>query len=176
MITYKQASTEAELQQILELQRDNLPQNLSPETQQKEGFLTVEHTFAVLKEMNDVCGHIIAVANQKVIGYALCMHPKFADTIAVLRPMFVEINKAIEGKTNYMVMGQICVHKAFRGMGIFRGLYITMREKLPQGFDSIITEVDTKNLRSLIAHKAVGFKELKRYQSGKKNWSLIVWS
>lgn len=175
MIRYKQASTEEELLQILKLQQQNLPKNLSHQERQKEGFLTVEHTFAVLKEMNDACGHVIAVADQRVIGYALCMHPKFADSIAVLRPMFAEINKVVREQRNYMVMGQICVDKAYRGQGVFRELYQVMQRKLPKGFDSIITEVDTKNIRSLKAHKAIGFKELKKYQSGEKNWSLIVW-
>lgn len=174
MIHYKQASTEEQLQQILKLQQQNLPQNLSSEIQQKEGFLTVEHTLEVLREMNDVCGHIIAVKNEKIVGYALCMHPKFADTIAILRPMFHEINKVVQEKRNYMVMGQICIDKVHRGQGVFRGLYTTMTEKLPSGFDSIITEVDVKNIRSLRAHTAIGFKEIKRYESGGKRWSLIV--
>jgi len=58
--------------------------------------------------------------------------------------------------------------------GVFRNLYLTMKEKLPDGFDTIITEVDGKNKRSLAAHAAIGFETLKIYTSGGKEWHLII--
>nr|WP_299072321.1 GNAT family N-acetyltransferase [uncultured Allomuricauda sp.] len=174
MIAYKQASTQKELEQILVLQQQNLSGSLSNTEKEQEGFLTVEHSFGILEEMNAACGHIIAVEHEKVIGYALCMHPKFCNSIEVLKPMFQEINKVIKNNCNYMVMGQICVSKEYRGKGVFRRLYKTMKEKLPMGFDTIITEVDAKNQRSLHAHEAVGFQELKRYLIDNKEWSLIL--
>ncbi|WP_435623749.1 N-acetyltransferase family protein [Flagellimonas sp.] len=174
MIVYKQASTIEELEQILRLQQQNLPKNLSPDEMTKDGFLTVEHSFELLKEMNDMCPHIIAVENGEVVGYALCMHPKFAQSIEILRPMFHEINQVVQNRNNYMVMGQICVAKTHRGKGLFRQLYTTMQTNLPSGFDTIITEVDTKNQRSMKAHNAVGFVALKNYASDGKDWSLIV--
>lgn len=174
MIYYKQASTQKELEQILRLQQKNLFKSLSANEKEKEGFLTVEHTMDILQEMNEECGHIIAVEHGNVVGYALCMHPKFADSIEVLRPMFIEINKTLKGKENYMVMGQICVAKPYRGKGVFRNLYLTMKDKLPEGFDTIITEIDGKNTRSINAHKAVGFQELKTYVSDGKEWKLVL--
>jgi predicted GNAT superfamily acetyltransferase len=173
MIYYKQASSQKELEQILSLQQKNLANSLTLDELENEGFLTVEHSMEILQAMNDECGHIIALEDGKVIGYALCMHPKFADSIEVLKPMFAEINKAVADKTNYMVMGQICVSKSHRGKGLFRNLYLTMKNKLPEGFDTIITEVDGKNKRSLTAHAAVGFETLKIYTSGGKEWHLI---
>lgn len=176
MISYQQVSTLEELGQILALQQENLPKNISKEESDKEGFVTVEHTLEQLKAMNDECGHIIAVENDVIVGYALCMHPKFGDTIEVLRPMFAEIGKIRGNRMDYMAMGQICVAKSHRGKGIFRNLYLTMKDKLPEGFDTIITEVDTKNIRSMNAHRAVGFKVLKEYTSGGQHWSLLVLS
>ena len=174
MVVYKQADTLQELEQILDLQQRNLPKNISQEESTKEGFVTVEHTMDVLQAMNEVCGHIIAMDEGQVVGYALCMHPKFAEDIEVLRPMFDEIDKALEGKVNYMAMGQICVAKTHRGQGIFRKLYQTMKENLPKGFDTIITEVDGKNKRSLAAHAAIGFKTLAKYHLNGKEWHVIV--
>ena len=174
MIHYIQASTIDHLEQILLLQQQNLLKSLTDKEKELEGFLTVEHSLEILKEMNDECGHIIALENEKVVGYALCMHPRFAESIEVLKPMFHEINKVVKGKSNYMVMGQICVAKSHRGQGVFRRLYETMMEKLPTGFDTIITEVDAKNQRSLNAHKAIGFTELNRYFASEKEWNIIV--
>ena len=174
MVVYKQAESLKELEQILDLQQRNLPKNISQEESTKEGFVTVEHTLNLLKSMNDVCGHIIAVDDGQVVGYALCMHPQFANDIEVLRPMFQEIDKTIKGQVNYMAMGQICVAKSHRGQGVFRKLYQTMQEKLPEGFDTIITEVDGKNKRSLAAHTAIGFTTLTIYHSDGKEWHIIM--
>ena len=173
MITYKSASTPQELQQILDLQRANLPQSISSEEKSKEGFVTVNHEMSILSEMNNVCGHIIAKDDDKVVAYALCMHPQFGNEIEVLKPMFSEINKTKFRKESYIVMGQICIDKTYRKRGIFRKLYETMQRAIAPEFSIIITEVDLTNLRSLEAHYAVGFKLLKQYRSGGQNWALI---
>ncbi len=162
-----------ELNQILQLQQKNLKSVVTIDERETDGFLTVEHDLPLLKAMNDACPHIIAIDRQQLVGYALCMHPKFADSIEILRPMYHEINKTITEKDNYMVMGQICVAKSHRGKGLFRGLYQTMQVKLPEGFDTIITEVDDENKRSLMAHINVGFRTLKVYESVGRNWHLI---
>lgn len=174
MITYKQANSAIELEQILALQQANLPRNLTKEEKTTQGFVTVEHSFELLKEMNNECPHTIAINNGKVVGYALSMHPKFAQEIKVLKPMFHEIHKVIGTSTAYMIMGQICIAKSHRGKGIFRGLYSNMKALIPKTFTKIITEVDAKNIRSMSAHQAIGFIELKRYWADDKEWSLIV--
>ena len=50
-----------------------------------------------------------------------------------------------------------------------------MKKELPKEYNTIITEVDSKNKRSLNAHKAIGFKELKRHHSKGREWILIVY-
>lgn len=174
MISLGRATSEADLNQILALQQENLLGNISSEEKKKEGFVTVSHTLDMLKAMNDTCPHVIAKSDDSVIGYALCMHPKFAHDIEVLRPMFDEIETLHPEIENYIAMGQICVAKAFRGCGIFRQLYQTMREAVQPEFKLIITEVDAENIRSLRAHYAVGFTDLATYRSGGQNWKVIV--
>jgi L-amino acid N-acyltransferase YncA len=49
-----------------------------------------------------------------------------------------------------------------------------MKENLPEGFDTIVTEVDGKNKRSLAAHAAIGFETLTIYNSGEKQWHIIM--
>jgi len=174
MVLYKQAESQEELEQILDLQQRNLARNISLEESEREGFVTVEHDMGDLRAMNRACGHIIAVESGNLIGYALCMHPRFADRIEILRPMFTEL----EGLklSGFMVMGQICVAKGHRGKGVFRKLYSTMKECLPPGFDSIITEVDGNNKRSLSAHAAIGFRTLKVYHGLGRVWQILQWS
>ncbi len=173
MITYKTASSSEELHQILALQKANLPISISSEEKDQEGFLTVHHEFDILKRMNDVCPHIIAKDGDRLVGYTLCMHPKFGKEIEVLKSMFQEIHRFYNGR-KFIVMGQVCVDKDYRKQGVFRKLYETMIEKVLPEFTTIITEVDAKNIRSLAAHYAVGFSLLSRYHFGGRDWELIA--
>ena len=172
-ITYCRASSDIELEQILKLQKRNLPSSISVQEKQIEGFVTVDHSFEILKQMNDFCPHVIAKYEDEVVGYTLCMHPKFANDIEVLRPMFEEIKTVLSNKIGFMVMGQVCVDKNYRKMGIFRVLYQHMKNELRSDFDVIVTEVDAKNTRSLNAHKAVGFEVLKEYRADNKDWVIV---
>lgn len=172
-ITYCRVSTDDEIIQVLQLQKQNLPDALSDFEKDKEGFLTVIHTFNILKQMNNVCAHCIAKHNNKVVGYTLSMHPKFADEIEILKPMFNEISKIISGNLNYIIMGQVCIDKVYRKKGIFKGLYSFMKQELNSLYDTIITEVDAKNLRSLNAHLAVGFEIVKTYKANNHQWHII---
>jgi len=172
-IHYSRATSHQELQQILELQSSNLRSAVSSKESQEEGFVSVVHTLDLLERMNAIAPHIVAKDGDKVTGYALCMHPAFADEISMLKPMFNRVYKLLGPDHKYMIMGQICIAKQFRGKGIFRGLYNAMAEALIPAYDSIITEVDADNQRSLHAHYAIGFEEMEVYRSGGRIWHLI---
>ena len=178
-IIYKRVETDTELRQILELQKLNLKQNLSEDFIHTEGFVYVEHSFAVLKRMNEACPHFIAIKENQVIGYALCMLERFRRDVPVLEGMFNYIDKVLASKElsnlHYLVMGQICVDKAYRGKGVFRNLYNNYRLGLEHEYEAVITEVNAKNLRSLEAHKAIGFECLDRHIEENDHWELIIW-
>lgn len=173
MVSYKRVETKYELRQILELQKNNLSINLSEEACLREGFVTINHSFDILKKMNDVCPHIIAKDENKVIGYALCMHPQFSEEIDLLRPMFQELRTIFPKSDKYIVMGQICIAKDYRKIGVFRSLYHTMKEAVKPEFKSIVTEVNMNNQRSLNAHYSIGFRHLKTHISNGKCWDFI---
>ena len=173
MISYTQATTESDLRQILELQHSNLKINISEDDAIREGFVTVEHSLELLSAMNDLQPHIVAKEKDTIVGYALCMHPKFGNDIDILKPMFKEISKCYQ--SSYIVMGQICIAKNYRGQGIFKKLYQTMNVETQGEFSSIITEVDLQNKRSLNAHYGLGFKDLGTYRSSGQDWKLIIW-
>lgn len=148
MITYKNTSTDKELEQILDLQQVNLPKNISKEESKIQGFVTVEHDFDILKQMHNVYPHTIAVANNKVVGYVLSMSIEFGSSIPVLVPMFNEFKKH-NITEDFIVMGQVCVDKNYRGKGVFKGLYNKMATTFSNKYNRIITEVDELNTRSL---------------------------
>jgi len=174
MIIYTKVTSDRELNEILELQDKNLLENLSEEEKKEHGFVTIKHTFEILKAMNDVCSHTIAKHEDKVVGFALSMTKEFSEDIEVLKPMFHEISKLVSDE-NYIVMGQICIDIKYRKQGVFKGLYEFMKTDICLNtFDSIITEIDIKNERSLNAHEAIGFERLKDFKAGDKNWRIVL--
>lgn len=177
MIKYQLTTTNKELEEIIVLQQKNLPVNISTSELTEQGFVSAQHTLTLLTKMHDAHPHIIAKHNDKVVGYALCMLQEFRNEIPLLTPMFNLSDKAINelnDPLNYMVMGQICIDKEYRKRGIFRALYNYMKENISKEYNAIITEVDVKNVRSVNAHKAIGFEVLKEHQSNNQNWQLIV--
>ncbi|WP_035668830.1 GNAT family N-acetyltransferase [Flavobacterium sp. 83] len=174
-IIYKRASSLDELEQIRTLQLQNSSQNISSEEKLQEGFVTVQHTVALLEQMNSACAHIIAKDNDIVVGFALVMLSSFRNEIEVLIPMFERIDGLVPKDKTFVVMGQICVDKNYRKQGIFRGLYHFYREELQHQFDYLITEVATINLRSMQAHESVGFKTIDHYEEDGTVWNIIAW-
>ena len=174
-IIYKRASTLDELEQIRTLQLQNSSQNITSEEKLQEGFVTVQHTVALLQQMNSTCAHIIAKDNDIVVGFALVMLSSFRNEIKVLIPMFEKIDELIPKDKTFVVMGQICVDKNYRKQGIFRGLYHFYREELQHEFDYLITEVAAINLRSMQAHEAIGFKIIDNYEEDGIVWNIMLW-
>jgi len=93
MLEYGIAQTDQDLEQILALQKANLPSAVSETEAKIEGFVTVDHHFDLLKQMNSPYPHIIAKAAGIVVGYALVMLRSLSKDIPVLIPMFKEINQ-----------------------------------------------------------------------------------
>ena len=180
MIQYCTAESPQDLWQILELQAENLPSCLNEQEMKSQGFVTVKHDAQLLEEMNRRHQHIIAKDGDRVIGFALVMLKEFSDKIPVLVPMFQLIDQLSykekplkEG--NYFVMGQICIDKGYRGQGVFSGLYEALRQQMSPHFDVVVTEIATRNTRSLKAHAKVGFEPVKRYTADGEEWDIVIW-
>jgi GNAT superfamily N-acetyltransferase len=169
MPTYTTALSHPDLEQILSLQRSNLP-GAAP-GQEQQGFVTLEYTVPLLES---VCGpyrHVIAKDGERVIGYALVLLPESRQHFPAIGDMFGAVDAWRAPGTRYFVMGQVCVAEGYRGQGVFRGLYRKLREEMRDHFDFVATDVSRKNLRSMQAHAAVGFKEINQGSP----WQVIVW-
>ena len=158
----------------MDLQKVNTRFKLSPSEIQSEGFVTVVHNLETLRQMNIACPHIIASVNEQVIGYALAMVPSFREDIPVLKPLFGQIDKLMVNR-NYLVMGQICIDKPYRGKGVFRGMYEFYSDQLKHQYDCLVTEVAQENPRSLEAHKSIGFETIHTRNEHGKYWEILSW-
>lgn len=168
-ITYTTAQSATDLADILALQAINLPGEISREEALEQGFLSIRHEPALLSAMNEPHPHVIARGEGgELAGYTLVMECRFREEVPLLVPFFALLDKLPRaGKPlsewRYFVMGQVCVAKTFRGQGIFAGLYQHLRRRMAPHYDLIVTEISSRNTRSLKAHANVGFETLHTY-------------
>lgn len=180
MVKFTTVSSEEELQEILDLQHINLLQYVEEEEKKDQGFVTIEHHFELLQSMGGKYPHIIAKAEGKVVGYALVELEEYSYDTPELIPMIEEVKRqSYEGiaivDSRFFIMGQICIAKEYRGQGIFYGLYDKMKEVMRHDFDFIITEVDSRNTRSMRAHLKANWQNLLTYTTNNgKEWNMIL--
>jgi GNAT superfamily N-acetyltransferase len=179
-IHFTSLGNQDETAQLLALQQANLPANISTEIATSQGFVTVQHKAGLLEEMNRAIPQVIAKAGGKVIGYALAMLPSFAEKVPVLQPMFslfdaIEYRQRKVSDYRYYVMGQVCVAEGYRGMGVFDGLYQKHKALFAPAYDFCITEISSRNTRSLRAHQRVGFKSIHCYRDATDEWDIVLW-
>ena len=171
----REVQNDYELEQILELQRDNLARSLSAEDIASQGFVTVEHTLDVLRRMHAIRPSIVAKEGEKLAGYALVMPVECRSFIPILEPMFERLDSLGIGRQRFYVMGQICVGKPWRSRGVFDLLYSAHRRYLGSEYDCVVTEVAIRNTRSMRAHGRVGFEIIDRYRDATDEWALLRW-
>jgi hypothetical protein len=181
MITYTTSKSDKELNGILELQKGNLPQSLTESEMNSQGFVTVSHSLEDLKKLNEYENHLIIKDGERVIGYLLAMTKRSRNDIPVLIPMF-ELFDSISYKVklistyNYLVVGQVCIDKDYRGLGLLDNAYAAYKAYFKDKYDFALTEISTNNARSINAHKRIGFFELHRFVETKNTeWSVVIW-
>ena len=169
-----------ELQQILKLQEENLLNNIDNAEMQSQGFVTLHHSIAILKKMHSLAPSVIIKDNDKVIAYALSMLRECRQLVPDLEPMFSLLDKLIwKNKPlndySFYVMGQICIAKQYRGQGLFDELYRHHKKIYQSQFDLFITEISTRNQRSIHAHERVGFETIHTHQDELDEWLVVGW-
>lgn len=178
-----------DLRGILALQRQNLARNVGADEAVAQGFVTVSHTLESLAAMHALAPSIVAraldqggmsSAPREVVGYALTMPVEARALVPILEPMFQKLSALswrgqLLSTLRHYVMGQVCVAKAFRGQGVFDALYRGHEQAYRARFELIVTEIATRNTRSLRAHERVGFEPISRYRDETDEWLIVGW-
>lgn len=174
------ARDDDDLRRILALQRRNLARNLGPEEAAREGFVTLTHDLALLREMGARHPHVVGRRGAEVVAYALVMPLEFRPRVPELEPMFEHLAGArVAGRAvldaRFYVMGQVCVAREERGRGWVDALYAAHARRMAPDFDLAVTEVDADNPRSLRVHRRTGWIEVARYDvPDGKRWIVLV--
>ncbi len=176
------AESDQDLQGILSLQQQNLPKNISVQELNSQGFVTIEHSLVLLQKMHTAEKSIIAKIGDRVIGYNLAMTKDFASEIPVLSHMFSQIEKITYNdmaldEINFIICGQVCVAKDYRGIGLMDRMYLHYRDVHKPKYSMILTEIADHNPRSVKAHLRVGFEIIHSYSSpNDTRWHIVIWN
>ncbi|MEK7253421.1 MAG: GNAT family N-acetyltransferase, partial [Bacteroidota bacterium] len=152
-----------------------------PEELRREGFVTVVHNFDLLKNMNLAAPSVIAKDGDRVVGYNIVMLRDFSDRIPVLFSLFEQLETVdFKGKPlaayDYVCCGQVCVAEGYRGQNVFDRLCEKYREAYAGRFELMLTDISSRNPRSLRAHRRVGFDVVKTFQAEDGEvWDIVVW-
>ena len=180
MIRYSTVTSNEELEGIHTLLQKNLGSNLTPEEKTREGYLTVYYSPEDLRKMHDAEPGIIAKENDQVVAYVLAMTPGFRSGFPVLEPLFKLFDQIIyENKPvssyHYLIVGQACIDKNYRGKGLLRKLYAAYARQFSVRYDFAISEIASKNLRSMNAHKRMGFFPVHEYNGPDGvQWTIVL--
>ena len=181
-IIYTRSTTVVELSEILALQKVNLKENITENEMNNQDFLTVSHTLQDLKTLNNYENHLIVKDGEKVIGYILAMTAYSKHDIPILVPMFEIFDKInymgrLISAYNYIVIGQVCIDKNYRGQGILYHAYEAYRKNFSGKYEFAITEIATRNTHSIHVHKKIGFREMHTYTDANYiEWRIVSWN
>ena len=179
-IELTRVSSPNEIIGIRDLQALNLKQNITAEEAIEQGFLTAAYTIEYLQEMNAVFPSIIAKDEDKVVGYALVATKDIRKGHDLIEGLFDAIDACqykgnLLKEVNYVVVGQLCVAKEYRGQDLVQKLYGHFRDCLSNEFTYLVTDVAKANLRSLKAHKKRGFQVINELTYGGFGWDIVLW-
>jgi ribosomal protein S18 acetylase RimI-like enzyme len=180
MVEITRVSSVSEIIGIRDLQALNLKQNITAEESIEQGFLTAAFTIEYLQQMNSASPAIIAKDGDKLVGYALVATKEIRKGHDLLEGLFdaideCEYNGKLLREVNYVVVGQLCVAKEYRGQDLVQKLYGHFRDCLSNEFSYLVTDVAKANARSLKAHKKRGFQVINELMYGGFGWDIVLW-
>ena len=181
-ITIELAISDDDIKGIYDLHIANLKDNLSIDEIQKEGFVTAVYDVSLLTLMKDTKPSIIAKDNvtNKVIGYALVYIKELRSHHRLIDDLFMTVDKlSYKGNSlsqcDYVVVGQLCVAKGYRGIGIVQDLYNYYKEVYSSSYQYLITDVARDNPRSLKAHIKSSFEVINTIVFDDNTFDVILW-
>jgi hypothetical protein len=169
-----------ELQQVIDLSKKNMVRDLSASEIQSQGFVTMQYTLDALQQMHSLAPSVVAKDGNNVVGYALVLPAEARSVFPPLEPLFVilqSLNWNNKPVTHYKfyIMGQVCIEKEYRALGLFDRLYEKHRELFSGKYDFVITEISTRNFRSMRAHERVGFRIINTHRDELDEWAVVLW-
>ena len=176
----KQVTDFSELEGIRNLQEANLKRNLTEEEVLTQGFVTAEYTIEFLERMHRLVPSVIAKDGDEVVGFVISAPIAIRKEHDLLGDLFNNIDNIIYENhslkaSRYIVVGQLCVARDYRGFGLVSRMYGHFRSCLSNDYDYCLTDVAADNPRSLKAHIKSGFRVVDTLRYGGLSWDIVLW-
>lgn len=179
MIELKLLETQDEMLQVSQLNSLNLKSTLSREEKEEQGFLSWTYPLELLKSMNEINPSIIAKHGDNVVGYALmasvearCFHKELDLLLSKIEGIDFREKKLLD--YSYYMIGQLCVAKDYRGLGLTDQMYAFHEQHYSKRYDLMATTVVLENLRSIRVHERAGFETVHEIEDHFGSWRVIV--
>ncbi len=143
--------------------------------------MLAEYSFDYLKEMHESHPSIVLKdrASNQVVGYALATTFEIASKHNLLLELVNLLDKLeYKGKklsnAKCIIVGQLCIAKAYRGKQLALELYRAFQSSLDSHYDYSVTEVRTDNARSLRLHEKAGYVVIYRYDYDGTSFEVVL--
>lgn len=173
-------ASDDELLQIHDLNKRNLRSKERAKEQSQEGFVSWLYSIDLLKKMHELAPSIVVKDEDKIAGYALVALQEMVPFHRDLETLFTHLQQVrYQGgplsRFDFYCMGQICVDKKYRGMGLVDMLYQKHKDVYRNRYQMLVTEISTSNVRSQKAHEKTGFKTIYTYRDQMDEWNVVLW-
>lgn len=180
MAVIQQVTTLEELKGLQQLQFDNLRRIIGEAEAMKEGFVTSEYTLSLLQNMHTQHPSIIAKEGEEVVGYIIVTTKSVYGAHEELDKLFdtvdtMEYKGQLLVNTNYILVGQLCVAKSHRGIGLVQAMYQYYQALHAAEYQYLITDLSQANKRSIKAHQKTGFETIGVIEQVGTGWDIILW-
>ncbi len=169
----------SELEAVVKMQEEYNKYNLAPRDRRKHGFLSLVTDFEKLKVLNDDLGVMVALCDDRIVGYEIPVGLHHCDDIPLFIPMREQILKlSIDGTPltaeNTIISGQICVDKAYRSRTVGEALHFGLLERLRDNYEFTVVEIDELNTRSMhFSQEKLGLQKISVYEAFEADWHIL---
>ena len=164
---------------ILDLQSRCFVDNLSPEDR-RDGFLSAEFSLAQIAAMASDLGIVLAREGKRIVGYACASRLDFMRRPPILDPMLRCLQGAVlqgKGLTKALtfIYGPVCIDREYRGTGLLRRMFATLKRELAERFEFGVYFVAVDNRRSLRAHvDGLGMTQVGTFEYGGNEYHAVA--
>lgn len=152
-----QTPTYNHIDQILALNSKYLINHLS-DTEKQNGFIRIEYDREDLEKIIDHKEIVIAVDNDKVVGYFLVGKKSEKLELELQKVMSLVLHDS--GKFEYKRIGfgcQICIEEKYRGNGISKNMVDALKDLVMEKYDYLLSTISSDNKVSLQNSTMVGW-------------------
>ena len=155
-IQYRMA-TVADIESILALHARYQVDSIHP-NDKADGFVTTAFNQTQLTDLiESEQGLFVAQQDTTIIAYAMAASwtfwsqwPMFAHMIKELdKDQLQQVSLSVENSYQY---GPVCVDKAYRGQGVFEGIFFFALQQMHSRYPILVTFINKINPRSFAAH------------------------